>query len=280
MPLPSALKRHNGVYMVKVSAQPTVSDPLQVDKAFFRVMLPEGAYDVKLVETEPSVKALEVEKYYPTLSYLGKKQFSVERSDFVADPASPATIYIFYRFSSIHLLVPIAVLALILFAILVLVLVVRHSDLKIDRNSDKEDDELALYKEIQKLLEVEKSFGKLGDTYNQNVINYGNKDETVKFKQDQNRVIGAMKDLLKDLEYVYSEIVKLDAGEKRNGETVSALHKALIDRYAKLGNVASQLIEGKLTQKEAEADARKINDEIDICSERIIVAQSSLTSQL
>mmetsp|Transcript_11543 Transcript_11543/g.48039 ORF Transcript_11543/g.48039 Transcript_11543/m.48039 type:complete len:163 (+) Transcript_11543:1243-1731(+) len=161
-----------------------------------------------------------------------------------------------------------------------LIKVVRHSDLKIDRNSDKEDDELALYKEIQKLLEVEKSFGKLGDTYNQNVINYGNKDETVKFKQDQNRVIGAMKDLLKDLEYVYSEIVKLDAGEKRNGETVSALHKALIDRYAKLGNVASQLIEGKLTQKEAEADARKINDEIDICSERIIVAQSSLTSQL
>jgi len=74
--------------------------------------------------------------------------------------------------------------------------------------------------------------------------------------------------------------LQLDAGEKRNGETVSALHKALIDRYAKLGNVASQLIEGKLTQKEAEADARKINDEIDICSERIIVAQSSLTSQL
>jgi len=280
MPLSGALKIHNGVYVVKVNAQPTVSDPLQVDKAFFRVTLPEGAYDVKLVETEPSVRALEAETSYPTLSYLGKKQFSAERSDFVADPASPAAIYIFYRFSSIHLLLPIAVLALILFGILVLVLVVRHSDLKIDRNSDKEDDDLALYKEIQKLVEVENSFVKLADAFNNNVINYGNKDETVKYKQDQNRLIGTMKDSLKDLEYVYSEIVKLDAGEKGNAASVSALRKAIIDRYAKLGNVAVQLIEGKVTPKEAETDARKINDEIDICSERIVVAQSSLTSHL
>jgi len=280
LPLSSALKQKGNKFVLKIGAQPGVAEPLPVDSATIKVVLPDGASNINVVPTDSSIEIASIETVYPTLAYLGRTMVVLKRKLFVADPATSIPIYISYNHAPYNVLRAPLVLFVGILTFLMMLTIFSQMDLELAKTRTEHDEELRLYKHVKALSEVDAKISALHAQFKEELRLYDRKDQTAEFKQSYAALLDRAKEYESEEAGIFTEIAKVSEEEGAKGPTLLAMLKSKREASQKLAAVATQLVEEKIRNEDAEKEADKLNAAIDSYSERIDIYMSNLMSHL